>query len=411
MSQNLYLGADLTPIMTAATSGDLLAVASAVGEVWNAVQVRDFPARAETIADQIAAEQPDLVGLQEVSQFIAGNPYQFGQAPEPGVSETIDYLAILEGALESRGLHYAAVATTAEFTGQFPALVDPGTFTLQDVQFTDRDVILARTDLPTSQMKLSNVQEQHFATNVEFSIGGPGETVTFWRGWNSVDVQTRGKEFRLVNTHLVEDNPISPLFGVVQTFQAMELLAGPANAAMSVVMVGDFNSKADGTGTPSYSLLVGAGFSDAWSQTHPGEPGYTWGDHPDLRGDPLTVDAQRIDFVLYRGDLEARAADLVLDPVEDPTSTGPLWPSDHAALVATLGIHVRPSNPKALAAPAGRSALDAALAAALASQPCEWAGTLATPLRGSTAAKAGSPSIATVDLVMADLREGLARRY
>jgi hypothetical protein len=62
MTRNLYLGTDLKPIFSAPNTFSLLA---AVGSGWAQVHANDFPARTESIADEIAAAKPDLVGLQE----------------------------------------------------------------------------------------------------------------------------------------------------------------------------------------------------------------------------------------------------------------------------------------------------------------------------------------------------------
>lgn len=351
MTQNLYLGADLGTVLVAAQTGNPLTIAGAVGALWEDVHARDFPARAETFADEIAEEQPDLIGLQEVSQFIAGNIYYPNGTEIPGTAETIDYLDILLDKLDDRGLNYTTVATTDEFNGPFTALLDPATFAFQDIQFTDRDVILARNDLPAPAMVVSNVQGGNFATNVSFELGG--SEIPILRGWNSIDVQVWGQDLRVINAHLEIDDPAVPAFGLVQTAQATELVGpgGPADTEMPVIMVGDFNSPADGSGTATYSILVGAGFTDAWAQTHPGDPGYTWSQNDDLRGDPVTSDPppagdpERYDLVLHRGDLMARSADRVMKPVipTDPV-TGPLWPSDHAGVAATIGIHIAPNG-------------------------------------------------------------------
>jgi hypothetical protein len=135
------------------------------------------------------------------------------------------------------------------------------------------------------------------------------------------------------------ENP-NPLANAIQVAQASELLTGPASTSLPVILVGDFNSRADGTGTATYGLLRGAGFDDAWSQTHPNEPGNTFGHDADLRNTTVNF-TQRIDLVLYRGDLRALGADVVGDELSDRTSSG-LWPSDHGGGVATLGVHVRP---------------------------------------------------------------------
>jgi hypothetical protein len=69
----------------------------------------DFPARAEAIADEIAAAKPDLVGLQEATLYRTDVPPD-GPATR---AETValDFLATLEAALQARGLSYEAVTT------------------------------------------------------------------------------------------------------------------------------------------------------------------------------------------------------------------------------------------------------------------------------------------------------------
>jgi Endonuclease/Exonuclease/phosphatase family len=103
---------------------------------------------------------------------------------------------------------------------------------------------------------------------------------------------------------------------------------------LPVILVGDFNSRADGSGTKTYSNLIEAGFTDAWSATRPGELGNTWGHDENLLN--TTVDlTQRIDLVLFRDNLCALDANVVGDELTDRTPSG-LWPSDHAGVVATL---------------------------------------------------------------------------
>src|SRR5262249_35293714 len=66
MTRNLYLGTDLTPIFTAPNAPAMFA---AVASRWAQTQANDFPARAQALADEIAASEPDLVGLQEAMLF------------------------------------------------------------------------------------------------------------------------------------------------------------------------------------------------------------------------------------------------------------------------------------------------------------------------------------------------------
>jgi endonuclease/exonuclease/phosphatase family metal-dependent hydrolase len=205
-----------------------------------------------------------------------------------------------------------------------------------DLRLTDRDVVLARTDLPASQLKLSNVQIGHFAARLEVPLGP--QIISFDRGWISVDAKVRGKSFRFVNTHMEPEFPA----GAIQVLQGQELLAGPANTDLPVILVGDFNSRADGLGTATYANLVAAGFDDAWAETRPGDPGFTGTQDALLLNHSSEAD-ERIDLVLYRGDVRAISTEIVGESPDDRTPSG-LWPSDHAGVVGTLDLKARPSH-------------------------------------------------------------------
>ena len=160
-----------------------------------------------------------------------------------------------------------------------------------------------------------------------------------------MDAKVRGKTFRFINTHLEPESP-SAAVNAIQVAQGNEILSGPADTELPVILAGDYNSRADGTGTQTYDNLIGAEFTDAWSTTHPGELGNTWGHDDDLRN--MTVDlTQRLDLVLFRGGLCAFDADLVGEKLTDRTPSG-LWPSDHAGIVATLGLQPAAHVPKDL---------------------------------------------------------------
>lgn len=334
MTRNLYLGANLDPAIAAIFSGNPDAIVDAATATWASVVATNFPERAEVLAAEIAHSQPHLVGLQEVSLYRTGPPDTFSANPTPARRVRLDYLEILLQELNERGLHYAPVAVTKNFDVENPGGTAPGV--LQDIRLTDRDVILARTDLPSSELKLSNVQTANFHTNASLPIGDTGQSVTILRGWGSVDVTSDGHKFRFINTHLEQEGFFDPY----QVAQGNEILSGLSNTSLPVILVGDYNSRADGTGTPTYSNLTGAGFTDAWSATHPGELGNTFGHEPLLLNTTVNL-TQRLDLVLFRGSpsnsLRALDADVVGDGLGDRTPSG-LWPSDHAGLMATLGI-------------------------------------------------------------------------
>jgi hypothetical protein len=344
MTRNLYLGADLDPVIAAAsTGGDVF---KAVSDAWATIVGTDFNSRAEALADEIEASEPMLVGLQEVTL------YRTGEFQDPAPAEVVeyDYLQILLAALNKRGLHYAPVAppehdpipedpikNTNNFDAELPGDTDisPDHVYPQDIRITDYDVILKRTDLPASkpQPQFTNVRTGHFAKHVTLPIG-----LALKRGWGSVDVTLGGQTFRFINTHLEPESTVEGV-NAIQEAQGDEILNGPANpnTNLPVILVGDFNSRADGPqppGTQTYDNLIGAGFKDAWSATHPGELGNTWGHDENLLNTTVNL-TQRLDLVLFRNNLCAFKANIVGDELKDRTPSG-LWPSDHAGVVATL---------------------------------------------------------------------------
>jgi hypothetical protein len=328
MTRNLYVGADLSPVSAAAAKGDGPGIVQATTATWQNVKATNFPERAGALADEIEDSEPLLVGLQEVSLFRTGPPDSITGTPTPAEHVELDYLDLLLRELDQRGLHYAPVTITKGADAEIPGFTAPGV--LQDIRLTDRDVILARTDVSGSKLQLSNKQTGNYATYASLPIGQTGQSIKLLHGWGSVDVTLRGQTFRFINTHLEPEGPLS----AIQVAQGNEILNGPANTSLPVILVGDFNSRADGTGTPTYENLIGAGFKDAWSATHPRELGNTWGHDADLLNTTVDFD-RRLDLVLFRGGPCALDADVVGDELSDRTPSG-LWPSDHGGVVATL---------------------------------------------------------------------------
>ena len=316
MTYNMYLGSELGDIFTAQSPPDVLLE---VAEAYSDMLQGNVPERIAAIADQIENAEPVLVGLQEVALWRVGAP--FDQAPATNV--TYDFLQILLDDLESRNLHYAPIAIQTNLDAELPGVFGP-TEAL-DIRYTDRVVILARTDLPESEFKLEETAAQNFATNLTVPV--LGSPVTILRGWTSADAKFRGKAYRFVNGHLESYSEL------IQNAQAQELVDGPAATTRAVILVGDFNSDAEAGGS-SYQILTASGLRDVWRELYPANPGFTWPLSGEIPSDEL-MPTQRLDLILTRGRISFANVDVVGEEVVDETPSG-FRPSDHAGLLGSI---------------------------------------------------------------------------
>jgi endonuclease/exonuclease/phosphatase family metal-dependent hydrolase len=332
MTVNLYVGADFSPLTTLDPSDPNYGFKflSGVATIYGTIVASNFPVRAEAIARQVALRGPDVIALQEVTLIRRQSP---GDAivggAVPATNVELDYLQTLLAELEHRGAHYAVASTSHDLDVEVPLVTGPGRF--DDLRLTDREVILVRTDLPPGYLRATNPQFGNYQAGVPLPIG-----ITVVRGWCSIDLEVRGRKLRVINTHLEEALPA--FLPDVQGFQAYELLTGPADTDLPVILAGDFNSDAYGNYGPSvYPLLTSVGgFSDAWSVARPGELGLTWG-HDTFLSDPSVPFSLRIDYILYRGGLfQATDAETIGWMIR---GTPPLWFSDHAAVATTIAVH------------------------------------------------------------------------
>ena len=315
---NMYLGAELLEIFLSTSPEQLVAE---VGEAYSDMQAGLPEERIDEIADQIAAASPDVIGLQEVALWRIGAP------GDPASAETVayDFLQMLLDGLAERGAHYAPVAIQInldrELTGFFEAAPP------LDIRFTDRVVILARTDLQTSRLKLEGSQTGTFQVLLPVEL--LGNPIFIERGWASVDIKHRGKTYRFVTVHLEAFND------EVQFYQAYELLQGPTNTDMPVILAGDLNSDPIFNGG-SYNALLGGGFTDIWSAVGSVGAGHTWPLSPESPSVILTP-FWRIDYLMARGDVTLSTIDIIgEDPLLDLTTPSSFRPSDHAGLTATV---------------------------------------------------------------------------
>jgi endonuclease/exonuclease/phosphatase family metal-dependent hydrolase len=336
MTYNLYLGTDLGPLMAAQTQEQFLAAAFGA---YAELQQTDFPSRAEKIADQIAAAQPDAVGLQEVALWSVSDPYDPTQPPLVPFAVKYDFLKLVVDALAARGLTYvpASEVWTSDVMAPAPTAFDqygaPTAFAL--VHFQDRDAILVRKGVNAREARSAKYRA-YIPLNLLGTQSG------LYRGWCSVKLTVNGSTFTLVNSHLeAEDADVNYL-------QALELLATLKSGHEPVVWVGDFNSDAN-SAAPSYAAAISAGFTDLWPLAHPGDPGLTNGPNDGVGAldasftlvpYPSLVFNQRIDLVLVKdwfGAPHDVTAQILGNQPGDRTPAG-LYPSDHAAVAATFDI-------------------------------------------------------------------------
>ena len=147
-----------------------------------------------------------------------------------------------------------------------------------------------------------------------------------------MDAKVRGRSIRFVNTHL--DGDCLPLTSEIQQAQAAQLIAEAGETNLPMVLAGDLNTPADGSGV-TYNSIAAAGFSDAWTAAHNGT-GYTCCQRANLLNLASTLE-RRIDFVLFRGPIAALAVDVTGEEPADKTISG-WWASDHAGVVSSLRV-------------------------------------------------------------------------
>ncbi|MGZ4894665.1 MAG: endonuclease/exonuclease/phosphatase family protein [Halobacteriota archaeon] len=328
MTQNVDAGTDF--IFLFDPSLDILTAATLTyGELLQS----NIPNRAALLAKEVAHLQPDLISLQEVTLW---------RTISVGNQTTVlyDQLQLLLNSLAALNQHYTVVASNNLTHNQLP--VKPSIIGRYDdpvriVSFTDRDVILARSDLKKSDLSLSNTQT-HIYENL-LPLDGLGVSI---RGWISVDAKIRGKRLRFVNTHLETVNPSVPETVIIQEAQADELIKAMDTTDLPVILAGDFNANAEKAGigpdqTTTPDAILAAGYTDAWHELYPQKRGFTW---PLFLEDPLRQNPdgpyERIDLI-YERDLEILKVQRIGALTRE-------FASDHAGVVSTMQIDNQPSR-------------------------------------------------------------------
>jgi endonuclease/exonuclease/phosphatase family metal-dependent hydrolase len=367
MSRNLYLGADLTPALTASNINQAI---DAGGEIVNQVHATKFPSiRAASIAAEIKKRKPDIVGLQEaawwrtgplnLSPSVVNNPTATTTDPLGG-----DFLTDLLNAVNSggkasaakkgkkKGVRYVLAAVKPEFDAELPVNDDGNgsgvTGADHNERLTMRDAILVRKGVG---VKFSNPSSGTFNTLLHVDLAPPlNIPVNVTRGWVAINVKAHGRSFHVVDTHLEAfdsqgqnktNQGTTVGKGEVREAQAKQLVTPMPTGAvragkLPTLLIGDMNSD-DDTVQPNgdrnaYLALLAGGFTERSTSTPLGcclnDPFLVGGPNSindfDHQVDHILTNRSRIKFV--KGFVDGLA------PVNG------LYPSDHAALTSVLKI-------------------------------------------------------------------------
>ncbi len=346
MTRNLYLGADLTPAITAPNREAFI---DANGKILRDVTANDFPVRAKGLAQEILKKKPDLVGLQEVALWRTAPPsleplLNTGASPT-ATTVRYDYLTELLAQLnKGKGKpQYRVAVSEDEFDFEAPANENGlpgdgpnGAIPTAEIngRLTMRDVILVRNG---AGVTFKRPQSGHFTDPNLLVVSVSGVNVTVTRGWTAIDAKVRGgQRFRFVNTHLeaFDDSNQVPS---IRARQAAELVApgGPATSNLPVVLLGDINSD-DDTVEPgdqqAYRTLLGAGLRERSTN----KPLSCC-----LKSSLLAVGAggnvadfdHQVDHVMTRDPKEVK---LKTSAVTGRQPVNGFWDSDHAGLFSKL---------------------------------------------------------------------------
>lgn len=343
MTRNLYLGADLTPAITA--SG-LTAFTDATGQILREVTANSFPTRARGLAQEILKKKPDVVGLQEVALWRTGPPslevfLNTGASPT-AATVRYDYLSELLARLKSKGKpQYRVAISQDEFDFEAPANENGvpgdgpnGAIANAEIngRLTMRDVILVRNGAGAT---FKRPRAGHFANLLTVTVSGVNLSVT--RGWTSIDAKVRGShQFRFVNTHLEAFDDAAQVPSI-RALQAGELVApgGPATSKLPVVLLGDLNSD-DDTVEPgdqqAYRTLLGAGLRER-STNDPLGCCLKSSLLAEGAGGSVADFDHQVDHVMTRDPNEIK---LKASSVTGRTPVNGFWDSDHAGLFSKL---------------------------------------------------------------------------
>ncbi|MDH4166287.1 MAG: hypothetical protein OEV90_07735 [Gammaproteobacteria bacterium] len=361
MTQNQYLGADLTPVVEAATAVpfDPAVFSQALVQALTEIAATRPAERGQALAAEIAQRKPDVIGLQEAFEFAClpypGFPTVAGMGcDDPSIKGAfVDRLQDTEAAL--RGRYFVAGKVTNLNVAALPFLINgyPAVLTV-----ADRDAILVRTGLPATAVDFvalsACAKPSDQGCNYQTApppFATPLGPIAVERGFLAVDVEVKGRAYRVFNTHLEQRllAPTLPVTRLLQVGQAAELVGialGTWDQQRVLIVVGDVNSAPEDVIEPPYppaptpyQLFVGNGFTDAWTMRPNAGSGLTCCQGEDLINRDSAL-YERIDMIFSfqqpQRVLDMKVLGATMGDKTRPPGDGGLWPSDHAAVAAKL---------------------------------------------------------------------------
>ena len=356
MTLNLYLGGSLGKVIETigepdATLGDILQSANTL---YDTAIATNFPKRSKWIAQTIKDANPDIITLNELTNWVT-----------TGALPDYDYLEILQQSLKQRGMKFKVASLTQNadigldlngakspvpYSGDYPGCEAgaevPCTWRLQD-----RDAVLYNAKSKNLKLVKNSARDGSYKTQQVFEAEPlPGEkaSVDFDRGWASAQFKWMGKKFTAMTSHFeVEstDDTGNPKQykpknwpSKVQVAQGNELLKIAKKESKKtngrVILAGDLNTDANGWYSPTYANLTRNFFTDSWAQAGKKfgkavgatccQTGTLDSNKRLDSGDPVVP--TRIDLVLNR---KVEASSVEVLGKKKMENSQPKWQSDH----------------------------------------------------------------------------------
>jgi endonuclease/exonuclease/phosphatase family metal-dependent hydrolase len=357
MSRNLYLGADVGVALAKIPN-----MPAAAQFMWDQVQKTDFSKRKKILADQIRAESPDVIGIQEATIWYC--KAKFWSKKTEVFNFTQELLAELKGDYIIAEKDGAQANNPGYSIGPISFLTtvkDPETFQKlfgqdkADCGFQIGDALIIKKELSQYVNQVGNSEYESIYKVVP-------TLMEINRGYTWADITMQGTNVRFISTHLESlwDENKTPK----AADQAQQLVADVKSTKSPIVLIGDFNSDprdprpldapnpgeqptasekcpAGANICNAYKIMRDAGFTDAGPDASEASS-YTWGMDALLTGaDPKRKAAatamgnsfgftDRLDYIFVKNGIDVATARTF--------GQGAPYGSDHAGVIAELNV-------------------------------------------------------------------------